>query len=142
MTSLLRFHQAQTGNYSGYETALREIRAGKKASHWMWYIFPQLRGLGKSDTAQFYGLTDLEEARGYAADPVLGARLEEISRAMLEQPDPSAWSVLGHTDAMKLCSCMTLFEIADPDRNVYGQVLDRFYQGRRDARTLKLLGLL
>lgn len=141
MTSSLRFHQAQTGNYSGYETALREIRAGKKTSHWMWYIFPQLRGLGRSDTAHFYGLMGLEEARGYAADPVLGARLEEISRAMLEQPDPSAWSVLGHTDAMKLCSCMTLFEIADPDRDVYGQVLDRFYQGRRDARTLKLLEL-
>lgn len=136
MRDLSRFHRMHEIHY---ERALAEIRASRKVSHWMWYIFPQIRGLGRSATSDHYGIADLEEARAYARDPVLGAHLAQISRAMLEQPLINANVVLGGTDAMKLRSCMTLFEIADPEENVYGQVLDRFYGGSRDQRTLSLL---
>lgn len=122
-----------------FDAALSEIRLGRKTSHWMWYIFPQLRGLGHSDMADYYGIADLAEAKAYAADPVLGARLREISQAILEQPNNDAREVLGGTDAMKLRSCMTLFELADPEHDVYGKVLDRFYGGKRDRRTLEML---
>ncbi len=136
MNELDRFLQAQTWDYP---IALEEIRRGRKVSHWMWYIFPQLRGLGRSNMAQYYGIADLAEAKSYAADPVLGARLREISQAMLDQPHNDAREVLGGIDARKLCSSMTLFEIADPEHDVYGKVLERFYKGRRDHRTLEML---
>lgn len=123
-----------------YETALREIRGGRKRSHWMWYIFPQLQGLGFSPTAQYYGIRDLEQAMDYMEHPVLGPRLLEISGALLglESSDPGA--VMGWPDELKLCSCMTLFELAAPGEPVFGKVLDKFYGGRRDSRTLELLG--
>ena len=130
---LERFVEAQSRDY---ETALREIRGGRKRSHWMWYIFPQLRGLGYSSTAQFYGLRDLQEARDYMAHPLLGPRLIEISEALLtlETDDPSA--VMGYPDDLKLCSCMTLFELAAPEQPVFARVLEKYYAGRRDQRTL------
>ena len=123
-----------------YETALAEIRSGRKRSHWMWYIFPQLQGLGFSSTAQYYGIRDLEQAVDYMAHPVLGPRLVEISGALLALPgsDPSA--VMGYPDDLKLCSCMTLFELAAPDEPVFGRVLEKYYGGRRDRMTLNLLG--
>lgn len=136
MYDLDRFIQEQTYDYG---IALAEIRRGCKRSHWMWYIFPQLRGLGRSEMAEYYGIADLDEARAYAADPVLGERLREISQAMLDQPVSDAREVLGGTDAMKLRSCMTLFEVADPQHDIYARVLDRFYKGRRDGRTLDML---
>ena len=123
-----------------YACALAEIRSGRKRSHWMWYIFPQLQGLGFSSTAQYYGIRDLEQAKDYMAHPVLGPRLVEISEALLtlESSNPSA--VMGYPDDLKLRSCMTLFELAAPNEPVFGRVLDKFYRGRRDDRTLALLG--
>ena len=131
-----RFVKAQAYDY---DAALREIRSGRKRSHWMWYIFPQLQGLGFSSTAQYYGIRDLEEAKAYIAHPVLGPRLKEISEALLglDTCDPSA--VMGYPDDLKLRSCMTLFELAAPEQPVFGHVLEKYYAGRRDSRTLELL---
>lgn len=122
-----------------FETALAEIRRGYKQSHWMWYIFPQLKGLGRSSTAQYYGLDGLEEARRFAADPVLGGNLRTITQALLDQPRRNANAVFGGTDAMKLRSCMTLFELADPDCALYAQVIGEFFGGIRDRKTLDML---
>lgn len=122
-----------------FNTALAEIRRGYKQSHWMWYIFPQLKGLGRSSTAQYYGLNGLEEARRFAADPVLGGNLRTITQALLDQPRRNAHAVFGGTDAMKLRSCMTLFELADPDCALYAQVIGEFFGGSRDRKTLDML---
>ena len=124
-----------------YDDALREIRSGRKRSHWIWYIFPQLDGLGYSPTAQYYGIRDLEQAKDYMAHPVLGPRLVEISEALLALPTSDPGAVMGYPDDLKLCSSMTLFELAAPDQPVFGKVLDKFYGGRRDPLTLRLLGL-
>ena len=123
-----------------YDTALAEIRSGYKRSHWMWYIFPQLQGLGFSSTAQYYGIRDLEQAKDYMAHPVLGPRLVEISGALLSLPGSNPSAVMGYPDDLKLCSCMTLFELAAPDEPVFGRVLEKYYGGRRDRLTLNLLG--
>ena len=122
-----------------YDTALAEIRSGYKRSHWMWYIFPQLQGLGFSSTAQYYGIRDLEQAKDYMAHPVLGPRLVEISGALLSLPGSNPSAVMGYPDDLKLCSCMTLFELAAPDEPVFGRVLEKYYGGRRDRMTLNLL---
>lgn len=136
-SSLDRFLVAQEHSY---DTALREIRAGRKRSHWMWYIFPQIAGLGMSYTAQLYSIQDISEARDYIAHPVLGARLIEISRALLTLDSSDATAVMGYPDNLKLCSCMTLFKQVS-DAPVFGAVLDKFYGGRADTRTLAILGL-
>lgn len=136
-SSLDRFLVAQEHSY---DTALREIRAGRKRSHWMWYIFPQIAGLGMSYTAQLYSIQDISEARDYIAHPVLGARLIEISRALLTLDSSDATAVMGYPDDLKLCSCMTLFKQVSDDP-VFGAVLDKFYGGRADTRTLAILGL-
>lgn len=136
-SSLDRFLVAQEHSY---DTALREIRAGRKRSHWMWYIFPQIAGLGMSYTAQLYSIQDISEARDYIAHPVLGARLIEISRALLNLDSSDATAVMGYPDDLKLCSCMTLFKQVSDDP-VFGAVLDKFYGGRADTRTLAILGL-
>lgn len=133
---LERFRTAQERSFAG---ALDEIRRGRKTSHWMWYIFPQLRGLGYSSTAQYYGLDGLGEARAFAADPVLGENLRTITQALLDQPSRNANAVFGHTDAMKLRSSMTLFELADPDCGLYARVLEEFFGGSRDRRTIEML---
>ncbi len=132
-----KFVSAQARDYA---CALEEIKNGLKRSHWMWYVFPQLQGLGFSQTAQYYGIRDLEQAMDYMAHPVLGPRLVEISRALLSLDSCSPSAVMGYPDDLKLCSCMTLFELAAPDEPVFGQVLEKFYRGRRDDRTLSLLG--
>ena len=124
-----------------YDDALREIRSGRKRTHWIWYIFPQLDGLGYSPTAQYYGIRDLEQAKDYMAHPLLGPRLVEISEALLALPSSDPGAVMGYPDDLKLCSSMTLFELAAPDQPVFGKVLDKFYGGRRDPLTLQLLGL-
>lgn len=136
MYDLSRFLEAQNNSY---DTALREIRAGRKRSHWMWYIFPQIRGLGYSAMAQHYAIRDLGEAREYLQHPLLGPRLIEISEALLalDQSDPRR--VMGSPDDLKLRSCMTLFQCAAPDQPVFGKVLDKFYGGRPDERTLEIL---
>ncbi len=135
---LERFRRAQERDY---EDALREIRGGRKRSHWIWYIFPQLQELGRSGTAQYYGLSGLDEARAYMADPVLAAHLLEISEALLALDSSDPRAVMGWPDDLKLCSCMTLFELAAPEQTVFARVLEKYYGGRRDSLTLRLLGL-
>ena len=132
---LSRFHKAQQGSY---ETALAEIRSGRKRSHWIWYIFPQIQRLGFSSTAQYYAIENLEEAKAYLADPVLRERLLEISNALLalDSCDPS--EVMGYPDDLKLRSSMTLFSLAEPECTVFRDVLDKFYNGQEDSRTIAL----
>lgn len=134
---LERFKEAHQRDYA---TALAEIRSGRKKSHWMWYIFPQIAGLGMSYTAQLYAIKDIEEARQYIAHPVLGARLIEISNALLTLDCSDATAVMGYPDDLKLRSCMTLFAQVSDDP-VFDAVLAKFYGGRADARTLELLSL-
>ena len=136
MYDLSRFLEAQNNSY---DTALREIRAGRKRSHWMWYIFPQIRGLGYSAMAQHYAIRDLGEAREYLQHPLLGPRLIEISEALLALEESDPRRVMGSPDDLKLRSCMTLFQCAAPDQPVFGKVLDKFYGGRPDERTLEIL---
>lgn len=133
-----RFLDAQRGDYAA---ALAEVRRGRKTSHWMWYIFPQIAGLGQSSTARYYSIRDLEEAREYYAHPVLGQRLREISGALLELRGSDPVAVFGGIDSMKLKSSMTLFAVAAPDDPLFQQVLDKYYGGEQDALTLRILGL-
>ncbi len=128
-----RFVAAQEGTWA---TALEELRRGRKESHWMWWIFPQLRALGRSGTAKAYGIADLREAEAYLAHPVLGPRLVEASRAMLGNAARDAAEVLGTVDAMKLRSCATLFAAVPGADPVFGEVLEAFYGGQGDLRTL------
>lgn len=136
MDELSRFTDAQKYDY---DTALAEIRRGRKESHWMWYIFPQISGLGRSSVAQFYSIKNLEEAKAYMRHPVLGARLIEISQALLDLDGNDAGAVFGWPDDMKLKSSMTLFEKAAPEQTVFSAVLDKFFHGKRDQLTLKIL---
>lgn len=131
-----RFLEAQDGGR--YEQALAEIKEGRKRSHWIWYIFPQLRGLGHSRMAQYYGIGSKEEAEDYLSDDTLRSRLEEISRTLLLHSDESAEAVLGGIDALKVRSCMTLFDAIAP-YDVYAEVLDTFYYGDRCELTLRML---
>ena len=134
--SLQRFEDAHRQDY---ETALAEIRRGRKTSHWMWYIFPQLKELGYSPTAQYYGIENLAEAEAFLSHPVLGVHLVEISRALLALETNNADLVFGYPDNLKLRSSMTLFaQIREADP-VFGQVLDKFFEGKPDQRTLELL---
>lgn len=136
-----RFLDAQNsgGPGPGYEEALREIRNGRNQSHWVWYIFPQLRELGYSDAAKYYGIRDLAEAKEYLAEPTLRSRLIGISQALLELPEQDPRTVMGYPDDLKLRSSMTLFAAADPDCPVFRQVLDKYFGGSQDPRTLDLL---
>ena len=136
MSDLDRFLQAQAYQY---ETALKEIQNGRKQSHWMWYIFPQLRGLGQSSMAWEYGITDLEEAKEYLAHPILGVRLLEICNAAFNTSSNNAVEVFGFPDNLKLKSSMTLFEAADPQQAIFGQILMKFFNGERDSATLGIL---
>ena len=134
--NLDRFLAAQQGVYP---RALEELRAGRKRSHWMWYVFPQLAGLGLSATAVHYAIADLAEARAYLAHPLLGPRLEECARALLDVPGRTAHEILGSPDDLKLRSSMTLFAQVDGADPVFRRVLERYYDGEADARTLALL---
>ena len=134
---LSRFLKAQEQDY---EQALREIRSGRKRSHWMWYIFPQIQGLGFSPTAQYYAIRDLQEARDYLAHPVLGTRLKEISSALLDLNGLSASEIFGYPDDLKLRSSMTLFRMADLNEPVFLEVLEKYYDGKPDVRTVELAG--
>ena len=131
---LQRFVDAQDGGGT-YRQALAELRAGRKRSHWMWFVFPQVAGLGRSPTAQHYAISGLAEAHDYLTHPVLGPRLLECARALtaLDGTDPVA--VLGPVDAQKLRSSMTLFAAAAPDEPVFAQVLDQYYGGALDEAT-------
>ena len=134
---LARFISAQEGVY---DRALAELRDGRKSSHWMWYIFPQIDGLGHSPTTRLYSIKSLEEARQYLAHPVLGARLVACAEAVLAVQGRSASDIFGHPDDWKLQSSMTLFELVAGPRGVFERVLDKYYQGKRDTRTLQIVG--
>ena len=135
---LHRFVAAQDSGRT-YEHALAELRAGRKRSHWMWFVFPQLAGLGRSPTAQQYAVSGLPEARAYLAHPVLGPRLVECARVLTDLSTRDADDVLGPVDGMKLRSSMTLFARAAPDEPVFRQVLDQYFAGREDDATTTLL---
>jgi uncharacterized protein (DUF1810 family) len=120
-----------------YAAALAELHAGRKRSHWMWFVFPQVAGLGRSGMAQRYAIGSLDEARAYLAHPVLGPRLHECAQALLALPTTSAEAVLGGVDAMKLRSSMTLFALAAPEEPVFRQVLERFFGGEEDPETTR-----
>ena len=135
---LARFHAAQDRG-DIWRVALEELRSGQKRSHWMWFVFPQLRGLGMSAMAERYGMADLAEARAYAADPVLGPRLVDCCRRLLAVQGRSARQILGTPDDLKLRSSMTLFERAAPGVAEFAQVIDRYFSSVRDDRTLSLL---
>ncbi|WP_421944300.1 DUF1810 domain-containing protein [Pedobacter sp.] len=122
-----------------YQRAVEEIRHSKKQSHWMWYIFPQLEGLGKSDTAILYAIQDLKEAEAYYVHPVLGANLLEISNVLLRIEDKSANEIFGYPDNLKLHSCMTLFAQIEHVDRVFQLVLDKYFNGEPDQQTLKRL---
>ena len=133
---LSRFVKAQEQDY---KTALKEIQSGYKRSHWMWYIFPQISGLGFSPMAKKYEIVNLEEAKLYMQNDYLKSNLIEITRALLECENNDIDDIMGYPDNLKLCSCMTLFEVVSPEVEEFGMVLDTFLSGERDKRTLELL---
>lgn len=135
---LRRFVDAQDRGGT-YAAAVAELRGGRKRSHWMWFIFPQIAGLGRSPTAQAYAISSLEEARAYLSHPVLGPRLRECAAILSERPGRSAEDVFGGVDAMKLRSSMTLFARAAPDEPVFGRVLAMYFGGAADEATDRLL---
>src|SRR3954466_15181770 len=135
MADLSRFVAAQAPIYA---EALAELRRGRKQSHWMWFVFPQLAGLGRSPTALFYGIESLDEARLYLAHDLLGPRLVECAEAVLGHSGTPAEAILGTVDAMKLRSSMTLFETAGGAKGPFGAVLEAFFDGERDPATLAL----
>jgi uncharacterized protein (DUF1810 family) len=134
--NLARFVEAQEEDY---ETALSEIKTGRKRSHWMWYIFPQFEGLGSSPTSRHYAIKSVGEAEAYLAHPLLGPRLIECAEAVLRVQGRSAHDVFGSPDDMKLRSCATLFQSVSPDGSVFHRIIDQFFEGRPDERTIRLL---
>lgn len=131
-----RFIIAQERDYA---TALKEIQSGYKRSHWMWYIFPQISGLGHSSIAKKYEIVDLGEAKAYIENSYLRNNLVEISRALLECGKDDVEDIMGFPDNFKLCSSMTLFEIVAPEIEEFGKVIDKFFEGNRDKRTFELI---
>jgi len=134
--NLNRFIDAQERDY---QTALTEIRNGRKKSHWMWYIFPQVQGLGFSETSRFYAIKDLDEAEAFLQHPILGSRLIAICNALLGLQSNNANQIFGSPDDVKLKSCMTLFAALSNSDPVFGLVLDKFFNGRKDQKTLQLI---
>ena len=134
--SLERFVTAQAPIH---DRALRELRAGRKQSHWMWFVFPQITGLGHSAMAQTYAIESLEEARAYLAHPLLGARLRECCEAVMAVPGKSAHEIFGSPDDLKFRSCLTLFAHAAPDEALFYNLLEKYYDGDADEATLELL---
>lgn len=134
---LERFVAAQRGIFGG---VLDELRRGRKTGHWIWFVFPQVAGLGRSEMSRLYAIGSLEEAREYLGHPILGARLRQCAELMLAIPDRTAREILGEIDAVKLRSSMTLFHRAAPDDPLFRRVLDRFYGGVPDPATDALLG--
>ncbi len=134
--NLQRFKDAQEHSY---DRALQEIKNGRKTSHWMWYIFPQFKGLGRSETSKKYAIKSKEEAVAYFEDETLRERLLEITKAFLANNDKSAHSILGSPDDVKMKSCMTLFDLVQSETDIFQQVLDKFYEGKQSYRTRKML---
>ena len=122
-----------------YPWALREMKNGRKQTHWMWFIFPQLKALGQSSTALYYGIEDFDEAKQYLAHPVLGTRLKEISEVLLSLETNDPCKVMGEIDALKLCSSMTLFAEGAGYDSVFGKVIDKYYNGNKDMNMIRIL---
>ncbi len=144
LTDLQKFIDAQDHGYGfgeTYQTALTEMKQGKKISHWIWYVFPQIQGLGWSGTTAYFSIKDLSEAKDYYAHPILAARLKKITETLLHIGTDDPMAVFGYPDAFKLRSCMTLFKYAVPEQDLFQKVLDKFCNGSEDERTLKILGL-
>jgi uncharacterized protein (DUF1810 family) len=138
-TDINRFIEAQEVPYfCGYKQALEEVKNGRKTNHWIWYIFPQLRCLGRSGRAHYYGIANRDEAQRYWEHPILGARIREITKALLEHKDKTALSILGNIDAIKVRSCMTMFDFLSPN-DIFGEVLDSFYKSERCKLTLRVM---
>jgi len=135
---LSRFVRAQANDY---DRALSELRSGRKRSHWMWYVFPQLDGLGSSPTSKRFAIRSLDEARAYLEHPLLGPRLLECAEAVLRVEGRSAGEIFGSPDDLKLRSCATLFACVSPAGSVFHRLLARYYGGRQDAGTLRMLGI-
>ena len=133
---LERFVEAQAGDY---DRALSEIRDGRKRSHWMWYVFPQLSGLGTSPTAMYYAIKSIDEARAYLTHPTLGPLLIECAEAVLDVENESAAEIFGSPDDLKLRSCATLFAQVSPPGSAFERVIEKYYRGVGDERTLRLL---
>ena len=134
-----RFVEAQEIPYiCGYKHALAEVKNGRKINHWIWYIFPQLRCLGRSHRALYYGIADKHVAQNYLQHPILGTRLREITEALLEHKDKTAVSILGDIDAIKVRSCLTMFDYLSPN-DIFGEVLHSFYNDERCEITLKVM---
>ena len=136
---LERFIIAQKRDFA---EALGQVRAGRKTSHWIWYIFPQMKGLGMSGMSDYYGIKSLEEAKAFMEDKFLRENLLQISSALLSLESQSANKIFGYPDNLKVCSCMTLFAHAAPQYPVFRDVLDKYYNGREDIQTLRLLGIM
>ena len=134
--TLQRFTEAQAHNYAD---ALAEIKNGKKRTHWMWYVFPQIQGLGNSEFARLYAINDMEEAEAYLQHPVLGTRLIEISNALLKLQSNDPYAIFGSPDDMKLQSSMTLFSLVPNADPVFDKVLQKFYNGEKDSKTSQIL---
>ena len=136
--NLTRFVRAQESDYA---RALSEIRSGRKRTHWIWYVFPQIAGLGLSQMSRQYAIADAAEARAYLSHPILGPRLLECAEAALRIDGRTAFEIFGSPDEMKLRSCATLFACVSPPGSVFHRVLDKYFQGEPDASTLRLLGM-
>lgn len=134
--NLKRFIEAHEKDY---ETALQEIRNGRKRSHWMWYIFPQIAGLGVTTISKYYAIANIEEAKEYMRSPVLKAHMIEICEALLQLSDKNADRIFGSPDNLKLKSSMTLFEIAAPEHVVFREVLEQYFKGERDKNTIGII---
>jgi uncharacterized protein (DUF1810 family) len=134
--NLKRFIDAQENTYPD---ALMEIKNGKKKSHWMWYIFPQIYGLGSTEISKFYAIKDLREAQLYLQHPILGQRLIDISKALSEIKDKSAHEIFGSPDDLKLKSCMTLFSSLKNAHPIFQQIIDQFFDGKMDNKTLEII---
>jgi uncharacterized protein (DUF1810 family) len=136
-STLKRFIDAQE---SSYAIALSEIKSGRKRSHWMWYVFPQIKGLGFSETSVYYAIKDIEEAEAFLNHPILGSRLIEISKELLKLQSDNAHQILGSPDDVKLHSSMTLFSSVPGASPVFEEVLRKFFNGEKDNKTLQILG--
>lgn len=134
-----RFVKAQDSGWASYSEALSEIKEGHKSGHWIWYVFPQIKGLGHSYNSEFYGISSKNEAKAYLEHPELGKRLREITRALLDCSNPSAFNILGFPDVLKVQSCMTLFDLVSPN-DIFNEVLEKYYEGKRCEKTIKRLG--
>lgn len=133
---LERFLKAQDSGWASYSMALSEIKEGCKRGQWIWYCFPQIKGLGHSYNSEYYGIGGIGEAKAYLEHPILGKRLREISKALLECNNPSAYSVFGFPDVLKVQSCMSLFDLVSPN-DVFNEVLEKYYEGKRCEKTIK-----